>query len=498
MIFYKDNSEKVPGGAKSFSSKVMSALLFQCIGVPAVTLIFAWLCMYFGLSDTYSYFPVVSTQKLYDIDSNIGIQSQFWSIANVSRILAMFWFDEQTWSYVTFILAILPLIVYAVAIVVISICHIGGHFHFHKKEEQLLPHDCLPGISIVKPLMGVDDLLEENLESHFSLTYPKFELLLCTQTDDDEAIPVVNKLRKKYPHVDCTLFTGGGPGCVNPMVNNMAPGYWNAKYDFIWVSTSRIKASSDIIMDMSCKLQKPKVGLVHQMPFYTDLPGFAGTIDKVHFGCIIGRCYPAFNFLGLCCCTGMSYLFKKPVLEECMPQGGLIYFGKYLAEDFFLCTLLHEKGYKLVMSAYPAQQNIPSSSICFYKDRMVRWLRLRLNMMTFTSGVLEPLGDMIPLGILVSLSVNHFFNISVCYFLLFHFTLCLTSDYILLKRYQNGPLIFSKWKFVFCWFVTELMRTVTYFEAIWRPQTIFWGTKQFRVRLGGVTEVVRDTDKTKS
>lgn len=34
-------------------------------------------------------------------------------------------------------------------------------------------------------------------------------------------------------------------------------------------------------MDMSCKLQKPDVALVHQMPFYTDLPGFAGTIDKV-------------------------------------------------------------------------------------------------------------------------------------------------------------------------------------------------------------------------
>ena len=36
-------------------------------------------------------------------------------------------------------------------------------------------------------------------------------------------------------------------------------------------------------MDLSCKLQKPNVALVHQMPFYTDLPGFAGTIDKVKY-----------------------------------------------------------------------------------------------------------------------------------------------------------------------------------------------------------------------
>ena len=37
------------------------------------------------------------------------------------------------------------------------------------------------------------------------------------------------------------LFAGGKDGIVNPMVNNMVPAYDNAKYDTIWVSTSRIK-----------------------------------------------------------------------------------------------------------------------------------------------------------------------------------------------------------------------------------------------------------------
>lgn len=493
MNFYGDRTANIKISLSQQILSVMSILLSHCIGVPAVALICAWLCLYFAPSYTYSYFPTVASERLSIIEDNLK-HHQFWKITNVTALTSMYWFDEQTQSYVTFVLAFVPLVIYCVVLVTTWISHIGGHFHWHKKDETMLTNHHFPGISIVKPLMGVDALLEENLESHFSLDYPKFELLLCTQTDDDEAIPVVNRLRQKYPHVDCTLFTGGGPGCVNPMVNNMAPGYWNAKYDFIWISTSRIRASTDIIIDLSLKLQKPKVALVHQMPFYTDLPGFAGSIDKIQFGCVIGRYYPAFNFLGQPCCTGMSYLFKKSVLEECKPSG-LIYFGKYLAEDFFLCSNLHEKGYKLLMSAYPAQQNIPTSSVCFYKNRMVRWLRLRLNMMFLVSGVLEPMGDVFPLGVMTALSLNHLFSINPYYFFIGHLCYWMTSDYILLRRAQNGQLLFSKIRFVFYWLFREVMSAVIFTEAFLKPQTVIWGSKQFRVRWGGVTEVVNNKIK---
>ena len=47
----------------------------------------------------------------------------------------------------------------------------------HQKVDPNLLLGELPGVSIVKPLMGIDPLLEGNLESHFLLNYPKVSIL---------------------------------------------------------------------------------------------------------------------------------------------------------------------------------------------------------------------------------------------------------------------------------------------------------------------------------
>ena len=61
---------------------------------------------------------------------------------------------------------------------------------------------------------------------------------------------------------------------------------------------------------------------------------------QVYFGGAFARYYLAFNILGLCCATGMSYMFKKQILDE---LNGLNWYGKYLAEDFFLTQAMHTK-----------------------------------------------------------------------------------------------------------------------------------------------------------
>ena len=71
----------------------------------------------------------------------------------------------------------------------------------------------------------------------------QLEILVCIADEQDPAIALVSKLHGRHPNVDCRMFIGGKDGILNPLVHNMTPAYEAAKYDVVWVSTSRIQGT---------------------------------------------------------------------------------------------------------------------------------------------------------------------------------------------------------------------------------------------------------------
>src|SRR5258708_139990 len=55
-----------------------------------------------------------------------------------------------------------------------------------------------PPISVLKPLCGQDEGLEENLRSFLDQDYPLFEILLAVHRADDPAVEIVEKLKSEF------------------------------------------------------------------------------------------------------------------------------------------------------------------------------------------------------------------------------------------------------------------------------------------------------------
>lgn len=76
-------------------------------------------------------------------------------------------------------------------------------------NEEVLA-ETLPGVSILRPLKGLDPHLYDCLESTFVQKYPKFEVILSVADETDPAVSVAKEIIVKYSDVDARIIIGRG------------------------------------------------------------------------------------------------------------------------------------------------------------------------------------------------------------------------------------------------------------------------------------------------
>uniref|UniRef100_A0A452HG62 ceramide glucosyltransferase n=1 Tax=Gopherus agassizii TaxID=38772 RepID=A0A452HG62_9SAUR len=373
----------------------------------------------------------------------------------------------------------------------------GVRLHLNKKATDKQPYSKLPGVSLLKPLKGVDPNLINNLETFFELDYPKYEVLLCVQDHDDPAIDVCKKLLGKYPNVDARLFIGGKKVGINPKINNLMPGYEVAKYDLIWICDSGIRVTPDTLTDMANQMTE-KVGLVHGLPYVADRQGFAATLEQVsaillYFIGVSFQQYVIETVTALCL-SGSSCLLDPCITEQIAPplmsQQPSHNSAAKRAFTLALKAPLPTRGWKFAMATQVAMQNSGSYSISQFQSRMIRWAKLRINMLPATI-ICEPISECFVASLIIGWAAHHVFRWDIMVFFMCHCLAWFIFDYIQLRGVQGGALCFSKLDYAVAWFIRESMTIYIFLSALWDP-TISWRTGRYRLRCGGTAEEILD------
>ena len=240
--------------------------------------------------------------------------------------------------------------------------------------RQGRPQSMAPmGISILKPLNGLDEGLEQNLETFFVQDYERFEILFAVRDDADPACAVIERLRARHPNVAARLIVTGEPPYANAKVFSLSHMVEAAEYDLLVMSDSDIRVDRAMLRAVAAEFADPNVGLA-TCP-YRAIAGSSvwsqleavGMNTEFFGGVLTARMLEGMRFA-----VGPTIVARKQVLRDI---SAFDIVKDYLAEDFVMGRRAAERDIGVILSSYVVEHRIGSERLGSNFAHRLRWTR---------------------------------------------------------------------------------------------------------------------------
>jgi len=231
----------------------------------------------------------------------------------------------------------------------------------------------LPAVTILKPVHGMEPRLEETLESFFRQDYPEFEIIFGARSHDDGALPVVEKLRARYPQVRTSVVISGEPSWPNAKVFSLAKMMAFSDNSFFVISDSDILAGPGFLRNVVSPLLHPGVGLVTCL--YRGVPAnnlwshlhALGMSVEMPAGVLVADMMEGMKFA-----LGAAMAVRRDAIEAI---GGMRETAPFCADDFVLGNLIAAAGYEVVLSHYLVGHVLAGRSLRRTFGDQLRWMK---------------------------------------------------------------------------------------------------------------------------
>lgn len=257
-----------------------------------------------------------------------------------------------------------------------------------RNSRKQIDFSYYPSVSILKPLRGVDDDLEENLESFYRLTYPCFEIIYALDDLKGKEVEIIRRVSERHPEIRTRIIVTGHHPTDNPKVYKLSIMEKESFGQLLWVVDANVRVNPDTL----CRLVEEYLENGSRLVFSPIMGTGSGTLASLMENTSLnfftsGNVITLWKLFSHPVVVGKSILIDRPALNT---LGGFKYLRKYLAEDYLLGKSFLDSGYK-VGSNFTWVTNISRQTSLknFYK-RMVRWatLRYQLNRVAYFSEIL--------------------------------------------------------------------------------------------------------------
>jgi ceramide glucosyltransferase len=260
-----------------------------------------------------------------------------------------------------------------------------------RRRRLLLPAH-FEGVSVLKPLSGVDPALEANLRSFFEQDHPDYEIVFGVQNAADPALAVARRLKGQFPRVACRIVVHDRAG-MNPKISNLRAMLGAVRHDWVVISDSNVRVGSQWLRELASVANEPGTGLVFN-PIAGDLgPSLGSQLEALQLNTIVAAgCSVPTELLGHPAVLGKSMLFRRSLFDA---LGGFESVASILAEDYVIGRMFGTAGYRVRIAPTPAR-SVQVVSLRQFVARQLRWATLRCRLQPFAFAV-EPLLGPLPL-----------------------------------------------------------------------------------------------------
>jgi ceramide glucosyltransferase len=229
----------------------------------------------------------------------------------------------------------------------------------------------VPPVSILKPLCGVDEGLEQNLAAFAALDGPVFEVVLGVRNRRDAAWPLAAAAVARWPGRFRVVLQRGEPG-LNPKVNQLIGMARAARHDLLVVSDSNVRVEPGYLREIAWHLADERVGLVTHPVVGEGERSLGALLENLHLvASVAPAAVAAQRIAGRDVVVGKSMALRRRDLQA---LGGFESVKDVLAEDYVLgARIASQLGKRVVIACRPVRNVNQRRSVGQFLERYVRW-----------------------------------------------------------------------------------------------------------------------------
>jgi ceramide glucosyltransferase len=232
-----------------------------------------------------------------------------------------------------------------------------------------------PIVTVFKPLAGLDDGLDDNLESFARLDYPAYELLLGVASLHDPAAAVARRFIERHPRLAARLIVTDAEAAVNPKVAQLIGLDRHARGDVVVISDSNVRVKPHYLWTLVGALLEPNVGLATTLFVGTGEASIGAALENLQLGVMIVPSIALASFVTRRPPTvGKSMAMWR---RDLVRFGGFARVGNVLAEDHMLGRIFLDAGFEVRTSLDAVENRNVECSVRRSLERHTRWAQMR-------------------------------------------------------------------------------------------------------------------------